>query len=605
MPSIAFDTPIAVPRDVGNNLDFRVWIARKGAESRSTAAALRELCKRDILFFINAFCWTVNPMWHPDCPEQPFVTHPFQENAIRRLLASIGKHDIAFFKSRGMGASWMMLYVMLYRWMFFRRQSFLIVSRSQALVDNPKDMDALMPKIDFTLEHFPRWLRPKQNTNDRVELKNFNPVTGSIISGAATTGDIGRGGRRTAIAADEFAFFDIRDSYRAVRAITGATHTAWWISTPNGVGNAFHDIVKAGEIEQVELCWEDMPEKRKGLYRAGDDGRVEILDSAHRFPEEYPFVKDGLLRSVWYDAEERRNGGVRSLMAQEHDRDFLGSGSPFFDPQVLERLGPLTCPPTSTRTYVSDNGSKGRLALWLEDRASKCPPLDRCYVLGVDVSAGTGASNSCICVYDLRLREKVGELAEPKLDGRELADIAVQIGNWFEDWTETPALIVWEAQGVGITFGKRLQELAYPNLYYSQPVANIGELKKRMPGLWATKHSKQTLLKDYMIALSTGRFVERSEAGLKECHDFKYFASGKVQHYKEVTAEDPSGAKDNHGDRVVANALAVRGAASIGSPTPTLENAVETPYPSFYNEMRENQRRQREEKRIAQGWLKR
>lgn len=599
------DQSIAVPLDVGNNLDFRVWIKKKGYESRSQAASLRAMCRRDILFFINAFCWTVNPMWHPDCPDQPFIVHPYQVVAIQRLLASIGHFDVAFVKSRGMGASWMFLYVMLYRWMFFRSQSFLIVSRIQDLVDNPKDLDALMPKLDFTIERFPRWLRPKLRSNDRVELKLFNPRTGSIINGVATTGNIGRGGRRTAIAADEFAFVDPADSYKAVKAITGATQSAWWISTPNGVGNAYCDLVKDGNIEQVELCWEDMPEKRAGLYRAGDDGRLQILDPVYRFPADYPFVKDGILRSVWYDATERRCGGVQSIMAQEHNRDFLGSGSPFFDATKLKRLEEMTGPPASTKVFVADNGQTGRLDLWLPLRASERPPLDRCYVLGVDVSAGTGASNSCISILDLRLREKVGELAEPKLDGRELAEIAVQIGRWFEDWTETPALVIWEAQGVGRAFGKRLLELEYENMYYSGKL-DPDTTKTRVPGFWATAISQQTLLRDYNVALCRGEFIEHSAAGLRECYNFKYFESGRVDHYQAIASQDPSGARDNHGDRVRANALALKGGAGILEPVPDIEGgALEPKYPCFYNEMQEVRRQRRENRRLEQGWLKR
>jgi hypothetical protein len=200
-----------------------------------------------------------------------------------------------------------------------------------------------------------------------------------------------------------------------------------------------------------------------------------------------------------------------------------------------------TRPPTSVNKYVSDNGSKGDLRLWLALRASKSPPLDRCYALGVDVSVGTGASNSCISVFDCRLREKVGELASPRLDPTELAEISAQIGRWFEDWTGTPAVIIWEANGIGRSFGKRLLELNYENLYYSVANMTDEERKSRAPGMWATGRSQQVLIRDYGVALLRGSFVEPSEDGLKECYDYRYFPGG--------------------GDRVRANALALHAAA--------------------------------------------
>lgn len=596
------DYTLTVPHELGNNLDFREWVSKKGYESRGSAAALRGLCKRNIFFFINSFCWTVNPMWHPDCPEQPFILHPFQESAIRDMQASIGKYDLAIVKSRETGASWLVLLVILHRWLFFRSQSFLLVSRKESLVDNPKDLDALMPKLDFVLERFPRWLRPRLEKNDRVELKLYNPMTGSIISGTSTTGEIGRGGRRTVIIPDEFAFFEARDSYRALRAITGATRSAWFVSTPNGVGNAFHDLIESEETKKLVFRWEEMPHKRHGLYRSDDD-RLEVLDSGYEFPEGYRFVLDGKLRSVWYDAEERRTP-VKSLMAQEHDRSFIGSGSPFFDPTDLESLKCHVRTPSSTKKYYAKNGTKGVLRLWLPDRASKSPPLDRKYVLGVDVSAGTGASNSCISVFDARLKEKVAELAEPKCDPTELAEIAAEIGDWFQDWIGEPALIIWENNGsVGRIFGKRLLELEYANLYYPHSGSGSDEVARGFPGFSTTAGSKQLLLRDYAVALCRGGFIEHSAEGLKECQQFFYGQSGKIEHRKASGGEDASGARENHGDRVIGNALSLHGAAGVSDPVPTMDNAVEPNYPCLYNDLREERLMRRNTNRLVEGWL--
>ncbi|MCH7908060.1 MAG: hypothetical protein IIB38_00395 [Candidatus Hydrogenedentes bacterium] len=600
-----------VPREAKANLAFRVKMAKLGYSSRSQAAALRGMCQQDVLFFINTFCWTVNPMWHPNCPERPFITHEFQEHAIRRMISSlaragkpehVGKTDLAFFKARGTGGSWVVLLFLLWRWLYFRSQSFLLVSRVENLVDKPKDINALMPKLDFVLERLPSWLKPKLSPSDRVELKLYNPLMRSIFSGQSTTGEFARGGRPTVIVMDEFAFFDIGDSFKAFKAATGASFCCWFVSTPNGVGNAFHKIITDDAIERIDFRWEDMPEKRRGLYRS-TNGQVKILDKDFIHPSSYPFVDDDRVRSVWYDAEERRTQ-MRSLMAQEHDRDFVGSGDPFFASDELEKLMARTRPPASVKTYRSDNGSVGKLRLWLQPAAFDSPPLDRCYVLGVDVSAGTGASNSCLCVFDCRLKEKVAELADPNLDPFELAEIAVQVGRWFEDWTGTPAVLIWEAQGVGRSFGKRVQNLGYENLYYSGSGLTEEERKSRAPGLWATRDSTQSLIRDYGVALCSGRFAEPSEDGIRECHDYRYFPNGKVAHYRQITSEDASGARENHGDRVAANALALRASVGISEPTPNMDSStIEPKHPCLYTDMLESRKLASEKKRIEEGWL--
>ena len=90
-------------------------MAKLGYSSRSQAAALRGMCQQDVLFFINTFCWTVNPMWHPNCPERPFITHEFQEHAIRRMISSlaragkpehVGKGITQFFGRKWLTSGW-------------------------------------------------------------------------------------------------------------------------------------------------------------------------------------------------------------------------------------------------------------------------------------------------------------------------------------------------------------------------------------------------------------------------------------------------------------------------------------------------------------------
>ena len=51
-------------------------------------------------------------------------------------------------------------------------------------------------------------------------------------------------------------------------------------------------------------------------------------------------------------------------------------------------------------------------------------------------------------------------------------------------------------------------------------------------------------------------FVNHSREAIDECREFVYDSSGGVEHSLSINAQDKSGARSNHGDRVIADALA-------------------------------------------------
>lgn len=95
-----------VPKGFDENLRWRIEMIRAARASAADQAALRRMCSEDILFYVNAFCWTYDP--RRDDPTVPFITYPFQDEVFADLDASIGRRDICIKKSRDMGASWML-----------------------------------------------------------------------------------------------------------------------------------------------------------------------------------------------------------------------------------------------------------------------------------------------------------------------------------------------------------------------------------------------------------------------------------------------------------------------------------------------------------------
>ena len=232
-----------VPKDMHANLRHRRNLFLAGRDNPKLAREIWLACKRDPLFYFQSFAWTYDPRLNGE-KRVPFISYPFQDKVLKVLIDSIGKEDVVIEKSRDMGATWMCLYVIEWRWHFYNSESYLLMSRKEDLVDKVADPKALMWKIDFIHKHLPAWLMPKV---ERSKLHFYNVDTNSTIDGESTTGETGKGDRRTAIMLDEFA--SVENGHRVLEATVDVTNTRWFVSTHNGIGTAFYDCCqKAQEV---------------------------------------------------------------------------------------------------------------------------------------------------------------------------------------------------------------------------------------------------------------------------------------------------------------------------------------------------------------------
>jgi len=218
----------AVPKGLKENLAFRIALLERAARNPSLQAGLKEICKQDILFYVNAFVWTYDP--RRKSKTIPFVTWPVQDHALKAILSWVEEgEDGVIQKSRDMGASWMCLLVMEWLWHFHPGMSFLLVSRKEDLVDAPGDPDSLFWKLDFIHRHLPGWLRCE---TDRRRLHFGNMANGSTIDGESTTAAAGVGGRRTAMFIDEFS--RIEEGYQLLAGTADTTRCRIFNFTPWG-----------------------------------------------------------------------------------------------------------------------------------------------------------------------------------------------------------------------------------------------------------------------------------------------------------------------------------------------------------------------------------
>lgn len=535
-----------VPKEREANLQFRSELLKFANAGAKEKATLISMCAEDCLFYINAFCWTYDPRLKVSTV--PFLTYPFQDDAISKVIESIDTgEDLLFAKSRDMGASWLILTVFQHRWRFVHGQSFLCVSRNEDYVDKAGNPKSLFWKFDFLHKNMPGWLLPNMT---RTRLRMSNDDNGSSIDGESTTGDVARGDRRTAIMLDEFAAFESSDGYRALSATRDATKCRIFNSTPNGSANAFYDLAQKPDMKQVRMHWSQHPVKAHSLYTDGNNK----------------------IRSPWYDKECLRCANATEI-AQELDIDFAGSDYLFFDATMIDRLLLKAAPPLLRGDLVFDPvtlepkefvaAGNGRLKLWINPTLGFQLPTDRNYAIGVDIATGTGSSNSAITIGDCMTGEKVAEYVNPKIRPDELGRLAVALGRWFKGMGRE-AYMIWEAPGPGRNFGDVVMVSGYRNVYFRKNELQINAKTGTIPGWWPTKDEKRSLYGEYRRALNEGEFMNMSADALRECKEIIYSDSGWVVHGRSLATPDPSGARENHGDRPTADALCWKGMRGKG-----------------------------------------
>jgi len=179
---------------------------------------------------------------------------------------------------------------------------------------------------------------------------------------------------------------------------------------------------------------------------------------------------------------------------------------------------------------------------------------NRKFTLGGDISAGTGSSNSTLSAYDVATHEKILEYANPYIRPEEFARQAVAIAKWLNN-----ALMIWESNGVGRQFGSRVIDLKYSNIYYRRREEKAYQEVTQIPGWASNRETKLSLFEQYRSVIEKGELTNRSKIALEETLEYVFNSNGGVSHSRESDKSDPTGAKTNHGDRVVADALAYRG----------------------------------------------
>jgi hypothetical protein len=344
---------------------------------------------------------------HPVRGKIPFHLFPFQEKTLTQFANN--RFNIVL-KSRQTGISTLSAGYALWKMIFNSDFNVLVIATKQDVAKN------LVTKVRVMHELLPTWLKNGSMEDNKLSLRLTN---GSQIKAIASSPDAGRSEALSLLIFDEAAFIDdIDEIWVAAQSTLSTGGSCIALSTPNGVGNWFHQTWLGAEesrnpFNTIRLHWTVHPE-RDQKWR---DQQGELL-------------------------------GIKKA-AQECDCDFVSSGETVIEPETLMFY---------KETYIQEPIEKGGFDgnLWKWEHAD----YNKSYMVVADVARGDGADYSTCHVFDIVTATQVAEY-KGKVDTKDFGNFLVSLSTEYND-----ALLVVENANIGWATIQQVIDRGYKNLFY-------------------------------------------------------------------------------------------------------------------------------------------
>ena len=357
------------------------------------------------VYFINTYC----KIPHPGKGLIPFKTYDFQGE----LIDSLALHRfIVVLKARQLGISTITAAYVAWLVLFHRDKNVLIVATKLQTAAN------LVKKVKTILKNLPHWLKIADfavDNKNSIELSN-----GSQVKASSTSGDAGRSEALSLLVIDEAAHIDgLDDLWTGLYPTISTGGRCIAISTPNGVGDWFHETyvgAESGENEffPVSLAWDEHPDRDQ----------------------------------KWFSVETK-NMSKRQI-AQEYECNFNTSGDTVINPDDIMRIKENLIEPKYRVGFDRNT--------WIWEEAQEGDS----YLLVADVARGDGADSSTFHVFKLQTMEMVAEYK-----GKPTSDVfAEMLYTTGVEYNE--AMLVVENNNVGFHVLEKLLEKEYKNVYHSK-----------------------------------------------------------------------------------------------------------------------------------------
>lgn len=362
-------------------------------------------CAVDPAHFMRKYCM----IQHPIKGTIPFNLYEFQGKVLHLLQNN--KYSLIL-KSRQLGISTLSAGYALWMMVFNNDKNVLVLATKQETAKN------MVTKVKFMYDNLPAWLRGNKKPQEANKL-TLKLANGSQIKAVSAAGDSGRSEAVSLLIIDEAAFIDgVEEIWASSQQTLSTGGGAIVLSTPNGIGNWFHQMWEKAELSEnnflpIRLRWDVHPDRDISWRKQQDDDLGP------------------------------------KLAGQECDCDFLASGDTAFDTDDLEYYEKNVIQPTSKR------GQEGNLWIFEE------PDYNKDYMVVADVARGDGKDYSACHVIEIESMRQVAEY-KSHIQTPDYANFLYALGTEYND-----AMLVVENSSIGWDVITRLLERGYKNFYYS------------------------------------------------------------------------------------------------------------------------------------------
>ena len=369
---------------------------------------IREIVKsgKDPVYFINNYA----KISHPMRGLIPFRTYPFQND----LLSNFNDHRFnVILKARQLGISTITAAYVVWMMMFHRDKNILVMATKFSTAAN------LVKKVKHIIRNLPSWILVAPIIVDN--RTSFELSNGSQIKASSTSADAGRSEALSLLVIDEAAHVEgLEELWTGLYPTLSTGGRCIALSTPNGVGNWFH--------------------------QAFTDAKAGMNDF---FPTTLPWDVHPERDLEWFEKETRNMS--RRQIAQELQCNFNMSGETVLHPEDLAKIEEEDILEPQYRTGFDRN-------LWIWETYNP----EHSYLLVADVARGDGKDFSAFHLINLHTLEQAAEY-QGKINLDMYANLLNSTGREYGD-----CMLVVENNNVGFSvLEKLIDQFQYPNLYHS------------------------------------------------------------------------------------------------------------------------------------------
>ena len=448
-------------------------------------------CVEDPVHFMRKYC----TIQHPKKGKMKFDLYPFQEKALTEFKDN--RYNIIL-KSRQLGISTLSAGYSLWLMLFHQDKNVLVIATGKDVAKN------LVTKVRVMYDNLPSWLKTNVEETNKLSLRFKN---GSQIKAIASNESAGRSEALSLLILDEAAFIDKVDTIWTAAQQTLATGgDCIALSTPNGVGNWFHQQWVGAEdgtneFNPIKLHWTCHPDRDES-WRAEQD---KVLGP--------------------------------SQAAQECDADFLTSGQSVVDPQILQWYKDEL-----VEAPVEEQGIDRNLWVWRQ------PDYTKEYIVVADVSRGDGSDYSATQVFEIGDMEQVAEY-KGKLSTTDYGHFLIDLATKYND-----AILVIENNNIGWATIQTVIDRGYKNLFYQSKDLQVVDVEHQVNNKYRAQD--RSMVPGFSTTLKTrplivAKMEEYTREKLVKIHSNRLIDELFVFIYKSGVSQSKAEAMQGYNDDLV------------------------------------------------------